>query len=260
MLNDFDVIQHNLPEDIAQIEIAPVSDLHYGDIHANLELWMRFKNWVLSEPYRYLTIGGDTMNNQLKNSKTNVYEGLRPADQKKWLANELSELRDRILCVVPGNHEKRSALETDDEPLYDICCKIDIEDRYRPNAAFLMVSLGKKENKKPAFYSICVQHGSGGGVLLGSALNGSERFANTIDGLDIYISGHVHKNAMGKPAKLVIDPHNKKVTFKPMLIVVAKPWMNYGGYALEKRLLPTFIGDNQIITLSGREKKFTGTI
>ena len=199
-------------------------------------------------------------NNATKNSKSNVYEQTaRPADQKKWLAEQLKELAPRILCVVPGNHEKRTLREVDDEPLYDVACKLDIEHLYRPNAAFIFITLGEHKGGR-IFYSMCVQHGSGGGTLLGAGLSASERFSNAIDGLDVYISGHIHKNAAGKPAKIVIDPQNKKISFRPVLIMVSKPWQEYGGYVLEKRLLPTYSGDDQIIRLSGSEKRFTATI
>jgi len=73
-----------------------------------LEAWSDFKKKLLNEPNSYITVAGDMMNNGLKNSVTNVYqETMRPRDQKKWLVEQLRDVKDKILCVVPGNHENR---------------------------------------------------------------------------------------------------------------------------------------------------------
>ena len=76
-------------------------------------------------------------------------------------------------------------------------------------------------------------------VHLGAAVNRNERFGNIIDGLDILIVGHTHKGTVTRPSKLVIDMRNGKVEQRDYVVISAVSWMEYGGYAAQKMLLPS---------------------
>jgi len=172
------------------------------------------------------------------------------------MAEMLAPLRERILCAVPGNHERRSGKDADDDPVYDIMCKLDLEDLYRENIAFLKIQRGDiyKDGECNPTYMIVVTHGSGGGLLTGGAVNRAERFGYAIDGADVLILGHTHKPFTTQPGKIKIDPYNNKVSIKPFKVVSASSWLNYGGYAAQKNLLPTSFAP-QIIKLSGNRKE-----
>ncbi len=130
-MRDFEPIVYDFPDN-KDIVIYPISDVHIGAQECMVKVWTDFKKKLLSEPNSYITIAGDMMNNGLKNSVTNVYqETMRPREQKKWLVEQLMDIKDKILCVVPGNHENRNDKEVDNNPLYDVCCKLDIEDKFR---------------------------------------------------------------------------------------------------------------------------------
>lgn len=255
MKSDFDMIVRKLPN--KDIKIYPVSDLHIGASEFMYQKWEAFKKQLLSEPDSYITIGGDMMNNATRSSVSNIFEDtMRPADQKKWLARELEPVRDKILCVVSGNHERRSEKDADDNPLYDVCCKLDIEDIFRSNMAFTKIQLGKPNGNgmQNPTYMLGVTHGAGGGIYTGAAVNRNERFGYIIDGLDALIVGHTHKGAITKPQKINIDKFNNRITFKPFVVVSSTSWMQYGGYALQKMLIPAS-NDIQTLTLKGKEKK-----
>ena len=260
MRSDFYIIEKEFPR--RDIKIFPLSDLHIGAQEFNESAWDKFKEEILSSPDNYIVIAGDLMNNATRSSVTNVFEEtMRPRSQKKWLAEQLKPLKDRILCAVGGNHEARSGKDADDDPLFDVFCKLDIEDRYRQNAAFLCLRFGDKKasGERNPTYSVVVTHGAGGGMLTGAGVNRSERFAYIFDGLDVLITGHVHKAFATSPSKIVIDHHNRKVTQKPFLCVSATAWMDYGGYALKKQLLPHSIRP-QVINLCGTKKQMTVTM
>jgi predicted phosphodiesterase len=181
---------------------------------------------------------------------------MRPREQKKWLVEQLMDIKDKILCVVPGNHENRNDREVDNNPLYDVCCKLDIEDKFRENAAFVIMRFGNIEGngENNPSYTMCVLHGSGGGIYTGAAVNRNERFGYTIDGLDILIVGHNHKPVVSRPQKILFDVRNKKVSFKPFTVVSSTSWLNFGGYALRKMLLPSSHA-LQEIQLRGKRKE-----
>ena len=74
-----------------------------------------------------------------------------------------------------------------------------------------------------------------------------------VDGLDCMVTGHVHKGFITKPAKVVIDLNNRKVTMKHYTVVSCVSWLNYGGYAARNMLLPAFAADPQQLHLIANE-------
>jgi predicted phosphodiesterase len=248
------IIKH-IPEN-DNITIYPIADLHVGAKEFMQDKWIAFKKKIKNESTSYIVLNGDLINNATRNSVSNIFEEtMRPADQKKWVARELDDIKDKILCVVSGNHERRSEKDADDNPAYDICCKLDIEDLYRENMAFVKLQLGnlKSNGLTNPVYTIAAVHGAGGGIYTGAAVNRNERFGMVIDGLDILIVGHTHKGSVTKPQKIYIDKQNNKISFKQFVTVSCTSWLSFGGYAMQKMLLPAS-NDIQKLYLHGREK------
>jgi len=212
------------------------------------EEFQRFIASVAEQDHVYLTLGGDLLDNGLKNSVTNVYrQRYMPGEQKRMMARLLEPVRDRILCSVGGNHEHRSAKEVDDDPTYDIMAKLDLEHLYRENIAFVKIQMGvphtgesngETAGRTRPTYILVVTHGAGGGMLTGSAVNRAERFGY-IDGMDALIVGHTHKPFVTQPGKIYIDRQNNQVSIKPFKVISATSWLEYGGYAARKMLMPS---------------------
>ena len=256
MLPDTQMIIHEFPKN-EDITIYAIADVHLGAQEHMKTEWEEFCQRVQSEK-AYLIIGGDLINNGTKTSVTNCYdEVMRPSLQKKRMAEMLYPLRKKILCFVPGNHEGRNK-DVDDCPMYDIACKLDLEDLYRENMAFLKIRIGDSDGygKTNPTYMIVVAHGSGGGALTGGVVNRAERFGYAIDGADALILGHSHKPFQTMPGKIKIDPYNNKVTIRPFRVISVTSWLSWGGYAARKMLSPTSFAP-QTITLCGNEKKMT---
>lgn len=255
MLNDFEMIIHKLPK--KDLVIYPISDVHLGAAEHMTREWELFCRQIQEEKNSYIFLVGDLINNALKSSVSNIYEEtIRPSEQKRLMVKMLEPIKDKILCAVTGNHERRSLRDVDDDPTYDIMCKLDLEHLYRENIAFVKIGfdgIKGREHRMPS-YVFVVTHGSGGGVLTGAGVNRNERFAYTIDGMDCMVVGHTHKPYVTQPNKILIDTHNNQVTFKPFKVVSSTSWLNYGGYAVQKQLLPSSHAAQKII-LSAKEKK-----
>ena len=251
MLDSFDMITHRFDR---TINIIPISDVHFGALeHLNQE-WTDFCKMVEKTPDTYIVLGGDLVNNNVRTCGfINPYDELvRPREQKKRMVEYLEPIKDRILCAVSGNHEARSLKDDDIDITYDIMTKLDIEDLYRPHMAFVKVSLGKRQDNTTTpiqSFTLAVTHGAGGGIYTGATVNRNERFGNVIDGLDCLIVGHTHKGTVSKPSKIIIDRKNDKVTMGHYTVVSMVSWLNYGGYAMQKMLLPAHVADPQKLTL-----------
>jgi len=256
MLSDFEMITHRFEKN-KDLHIYPISDVHLGAAEHMTREWELFCQHLLDDPNAYCVLGGDLINNCTRNSISNIFEEtMRPREQKRLIAEMLAPIKERILCAVSGNHERRSVKDADDDPTYDIICKLDKEEIYRENIAFVKIQMGKPraDGLRNPTYVLVVTHGAGGGVLTGGAVNRNERFAYVLDGCDCLIVGHTHKPFITQPAKIKINPFNNKVTVCPFKVVSSTSWLNWAGYAAQKMLSPTSHA-LQMITLCGNKKE-----
>ena len=250
------------------ITIIPISDVHLGSPECMEQEFISFIKTVKETPNVYLILGGDLIDNGTRSSVSDIFKAtMSPSQQKKEMATILSEVADRILCFVPGNHERRSGKDADDDPVYDIAAKLDLEHLYRENIAFLKIQMGVRENEtgvkthgelRPC-YSIVVTHGVGGGIYTGAAVNRNERFGYVIDGMDALIVGHTHKPFTTQPGKIFIDKQNNKISVKPFKVISSTSWLSYGGYASRNMLLPT-THCLHTLTLRGKNKEIVVTM
>jgi len=256
MLNDLIPIIVGLPEE--DVHIRPLGDLHIGSKQFNTKRWEEWKKSITEKTK--IVIVGDLIDNGIKSSVSSTYEQtMMPGAQKEWLYKELEPFADNIICGVGGNHEKRSKRETDTDPLYDVFCRLKIEDRYRPNMAFVFLRVNEGYRgisvKRPS-YVMLVTHGTGGGMYIGSGANRVERYGAIIEGLDLMITGHTHKPMSFPSGKLIVDPRNNQVLERQFVSVVCSSMMDYGGYPLEKMLSPTGKTQQEIV-LSSHGKRIT---
>lgn len=262
MFADTKIINWQFPE---SIDVYPIADVHLGALeHAEKE-WDAFVKRVTADPKAYLILAGDLLNNNVRGTRfANPFdEVIRPREQKQKMVEYLFPLRDKILCIVPGNHENRTGIEVDQDPVYDICCKLDVEDYYRQNIAFMRISCGIRNftNKKPTpecTYNFVVAHGTGSGRT-GATVNRDEAFAGTVDGLDCLITGHVHKGFITRPSKFSFSQYGADISKYSYLITGAVSWLNYGGYAARAMLAPAEVANPQILRLSEKhnDKRIT---
>ena len=265
---DFEMITHSFKGGF-DIKVIPISDVHLGSPECMEQEFIEFINNVAKEEHTYLVLGGDLIENGVRNSVGNsVYkQKFPPSVQKREMINILKPVKDKILCMVAGNHEFRSKKDDDDDIMLDIASALGIEHLYRENIAFVKIQLGldkysssKPSNEKRPAYCLIVTHGSGGGGLLtGSSLNRNERFGYVLDGADCLIVGHNHRPYTTQPGKIYVDKQNNKVTIKPFKVISSTSWLNYGGYSAQKMLLPTTFCINTL-TLRGSKKEMVVTM
>ena len=259
-----DILWYSLG-DIPQATIYPLSDVHLGAIGSETQAFYKLIDQIAGEPHAYVTLQGDLIDNGTRNSVTNIFRAtMPPSQQKREMAKALEPIRDKILCVIPGNHERRSGKDADDDPAYDIAAKLDIEDRYREDMAVIRVALGRRKSSpgsgKPYSYVLACLHGAGGGMLPGASVNRADRFLQALDGVDVLIHGHSHKPYALRGSKLVIDLQNKRVTRRHTLAMCAGAWLGYVGYPVTGMMGPTAMAGANKLRLNGTRHRFEAVI
>ena len=234
-----------------------MSDLHTGDILFHHVEFHRFTQFVLDDPYRYILVNGDIMNNNLVNSVGSPYDDLiSPSDQKKEVKRMLLPLRDRIIAMTGGNHEARTKKNVGLDITEEIADSLGVA--YNEDEVFVRINLGQRPNKKKFVYTIYMTHGNGGGKKPGGTLNNLEDLSKNILA-DIYIVGHGHKRLGHKAIFRYPDLRNNKIIEMEQLYTAAAGWLAYGGYPVRKMLRPQIRGSHPV-TLYGDRKEATTTI
>lgn len=248
---------------LPDIKIYPLGDVHLGAPGCQFEAFKDLVLWIAEEPRSYAVMMGDLLDMGLKSSVGDVYHATMPPGlQKRAMVDALMPIRDKILALVSGNHERRLLRDTGICPTYDIAAKMDLEDRYRETMAFLRVGLGKNSHGKEYTYRLMLHHGSGGGGKAGSMISRMDDYFQAFDGVDIYIYAHSHKPAAFPGAKLMIDSQNRQILQRPTLTVCAGSWCVYenGGYAAQKTMRPVSLPGANEVWLSGMDWDFRAII
>ena len=241
-----------------QIEIVPMSDLHIGDSMADFKLIMDRIEYVKTTPNVYCILGGDLMDTAISSSVGDTYgANLKPMDQLSQCVKIFEPIKDKILAVLPGNHENRIYRSDGIDITEMMCAQLGIANRYSPTTALLFVRFGSGNRKtkfRPMLYTIYVTHGSGGGRKEGGKINRLADLASIVDA-DIYIHAHTHLPVIFKNSFFRVSGSNSSVSLVDKLFINTSAALNYGGYGDTQGFKPASKTTPSLF-LDGRERKF----
>jgi predicted phosphodiesterase len=232
-------IKINLPDSLNRIEIEIFSDLHLGSKKCDYTTIQKRIDRVKENIDVYAIILGDVLNNSTKTSVGDVYEEeLTPMQQVNMATEMFEAIKNKILGVCSGNHERRSYKTDGVDLLYFMCAELGIADRYDYSACLLFIRVGKDKNKaktgenaRKVCYTLYMTHGDGqGGRTVGGKANGLQRRGQIVDA-DIVVTGHTHAPLSFRDCCYVIDCRNSCVNIKEQLFVNASATLNYEEYA-----------------------------
>lgn len=236
-----------LPEELQSVEILIAADIHTGSAEFDEKRWERFEE-LLQRPDTFVIFAGDQCEYATRSSKSDVYtQQMPPSQQKRWWIEHLKPYKEKVLCIVDGNHEfNRASKDADDFPLYDIALALGIENRYRSEGAFVDIGVGAiNGGARQVHYVFRVQHQAKN--------NANHGTADGFEGIDVFVSGHTHK-PMDKPlSKLIYDGKNKTVAQKDVENIVSGHFLHFGGYGERAGYRPTSTKLYSVI-LSGKRK------
>ena len=255
------IIPVDLPNELKNLELFSVCDLHIGDKAVDLPLFKKTRDYILYNSNAFCLLNGDLFNMATKNSPSNVYNDTHsPGDQFSVIKELIKPLVDagKVWAIGDGNHEYRSEKEVDLNVTKLLAESLGIGDKYCENEGVIKLTFGKGYNGKKICYLIYFTHGNGGGKKPGSSLNNLVDLSQSID-CDIYIVGHSHKRTAHKNSFRRIDTRNNCVTEHERLFVISSSFTSYGGYAARGMMIPSAKGAVPIL-LSGSEKAFYGQV
>jgi predicted phosphodiesterase len=231
----------DLGKKVKSIQLIPLADMHIGEAGFDEDRFKKVVERIRVTDNAYTIINGDIINNALKTSISDIYaERLSPQDQVDKAIELLMPIKDKILHITGGNHERRSYKSTGLDLVQIMAFRLGLEARYSEGAYLLFVSFGNpaqtRDNTRRTV-TIYGKHGSGGGATVGSKANRLEKMALTVDA-DIFLHSHTHQPVIFKIDKIEACKRTKTIRQIQMLFVNTASFLKFGGYAEEIGLRP----------------------
>lgn len=250
-------VKADLPSRFNQIEIMLIADWHWADPQSNHKRILADIEYVKTHDNCYAVLCGDIMNCAIASSVSDTYaETLSPMEELRICVELFEPIKDKVVAVVPGNHERRHYKTNGIDITELLCRQLGIQDRFSPTTALVFIRFGESNREHPGkktMYTMYVTHGSGGGRKEGGKIQRLVDLSTIVEA-DIYVCGHTHLPATLKDTFAKPNAGSSSITYCTRLFVNTSAKLDYGGYGEVMSLKPSCM-DTPIIQLSGLKKE-----
>lgn len=254
-----------LSPEFKELLIIPLSDVHFGSPLFSLHHWNKTIKMVQENPNMFVLCNGDLCDTAIKDSKGDIYRNVKsPGDQRDWMIEHLTPIKDRILGMVSGNHEDRIAERVGIDISADIAKALHVP--YRNEGLILKIMFGSGNNRmpdKPYVYWSYMTHGYGGARTTAAKAVKVERTSTFIHA-DFYVMSHDH--VVNAAPVVYIMPNNNSARLQKetgfmigavvahrKMLIKSGSYLKWGGYAERGGFSPNDL-DTPIIKLMGTGK------
>lgn len=206
------------------IEIVHITDVQYGHVLCNKSKVIEYRDWILSEPNRFMVFGGDMIDAGTKLSVGSPWEQeMEPQGQVYSFCEIFAPARHRILGYVGGNHCRRGVPTFGD--LGSLIAHM-LEIPYSAGRQFLDFNFGRSES-----FRMDLWHGKGAGQTAGSKMQMLHRFMQSGDS-QIYLVGHLHDAMVKFDWRMIRQPGENRVKLVKIGGAMSSSFLEYfGSYA-----------------------------
>jgi hypothetical protein len=171
---------------LPQVELIHITDMQVGAKNFMREKFIKYRDWILDVPYRFVLLGGDIVDAATLLSVGSPYdndgEPIEQVDEAVEILQPLAQA-GRLLAYVGGNHERRTVKTFGD------CGRLigrALEVPYSRGVQLVDVYFGKH-----APFKVSLWHGGGASRTKGAKAQMLHRFMAQGDS-QLYCVGHLH--------------------------------------------------------------------
>ncbi len=233
-----------------RVNIYPLVCWHVGAKESSRKFIEFVINKIRKDPDARWIYMGDAGECVTKTSKGNIYEQLMsPGDQLREAADLFSQIKDKGLFGIRGNHGNR--IDKDAGVGWDemLCSRIGI-----PYLGVSAVVSLKMRNKPLTVYT---HHGSASAIGPGGKMSAAHKPEAIVEA-DVAITAHTHACGEAWPQRhtAFLDRHAKGVRWRTMKMFVAgSAYDSRRGYA-EEKMYPCITPEHIIISVKELPKEF----
>ncbi len=179
--------------------LIPVGDLHIGSVNCDKKYLKNTIKWIKDTPncfvlgmgdYAECIIPTDAKRFKFKQVDKEFLSELDnlPMAQLDYLIDLLMPIREKIIALIPGNHEKKFAQLHYVDIFSELCKRLDVP--AGDIMSFIRLDWDRKQFHKKGL-TIWAHHGWFGGRKKGNKVNQLEDISNGYSA-EIYLAGHSH--------------------------------------------------------------------
>jgi hypothetical protein len=222
--------------DDPEIRLVPLFDVHLGHHAHKEEKFRKYLRYIAETPNVFTWLGGDLVENALDDGRGMTYEQeLPPMRQQDLAVHLLAPIAHKILWAQPGNHEWRTYNKTGVDPTAYIASRLQVPYSDGPLIVDLLAG-GKR-------WRIHSDHGHGYSQTKGGKMNAAGRPRKFTDGVQFFVSGHVHDPVANSETVIVVDPVEKRLIYPQQWTIIAPSFLRWEGtYAYRAGFAPPGAG------------------
>jgi len=182
-------IKSTLPS-AKQIEIIPFGDIHLGSPNCRFAKFEKLIKYIKKTKNCYAIGMGDYLDSILpKDPRYDPSDKFKTVDDNvAKIVSTLRPIKDKIICLLTGNHEYKLNKAGYGDPTLRICRALDL--KYAGYSCFIKIKCKPKTHQRNLV--IFAHHGWQGGRKTGASINAVENLAQYWEA-DVYLVGHSHK-------------------------------------------------------------------
>ena len=229
-------VSWTLPDTLQDVYLIQITDVQFGHVMCKYKRVIEFRDWVLSEPNRFMIWTGDMIDAWAAWSPGRPFEQIADPQTQVFKCCEVwAPARHRVLGYVGGNHERRAIPGFGD---LGILLATLLKIPYSDGKQHIDITYGKH---RP--FKITQWHGRGGARTKGTVAQTLHRFASEGDS-QYYLMGHLHQPLI-MPIWKETRGANQKVVMRKCVAALGSSFMEYygtyaeaAGYSAHDVLMP----------------------
>lgn len=222
------------------VELSQITDVQFGHIACKYERVIEYRDWILSEPNRFMLWTGDNVDAWAMWSPGRAFDQLGdPQSQVMKFVEVWGPARHRVLGYVGGNHERRALPGFGDLGTL-IAMLLGIP--YSNGRQLIDIRYGQHNP-----FQISLWHGVGGARTKGTVAQILDRFMSRGDS-QVYLMGHLHQPMIIPGWREVREPGQNRIGVRKCFGAVGSSflstWGTYGeiaGYSSHDVLMPRIV-------------------
>ena len=261
---------HKLNHKFKKLEVLPISDVHYGNPLFSKKHLKATIEYIKNTPHCFTFLNGDLCEAAIRTSKGEIFRQVgTPQDQRDWIIDTLTPIKNKILGVTIGNHEMRILNDVGIDICKDIANALNAP--YRASGMLVKTSFGAGNNHhedRAYTYWAYFTHGYGGARTKSAKAVKVERTATWLHA-DFYCMSHDHVVNVASDLYLLPDPRTRaerdregnetgftigRVMAHRKILIKTNAYVKWGGYAELGGFPPSDLA-SPTITLSGSGKR-----
>lgn len=240
------------------LTIVPIGDIHLGADGCNIEYLKNTIEWIRTKPNAYMIgmgdfcdciVMGDRKRFDIKSIDKRFIKDLDnlPMAQLKYFEKLILPIKDKILCMIPGNHEDAMRIHNSVDVMHELNRDLGIE--VGDYMSYLRIKFNRNQfHTTPIVFFL--HHGFVAGRKTGGKVNQIQDVASGYD-FDVVCMGHSHDLFAVTSERLVLPPIGNKLIKEKRTFINTGTFMETttsggSGYAERKCYPVAKIGNARI--------------